>query len=945
MPLPPSAPTARSIATSGSGAGVSPVLLSAPSSSIESTHSLLLSLTTGGLDSSTFTLAATCANTHCGTFSGLLYTAPSVAQPTPISIIASSTRADVSSNILQILVVPQPPMVTSVSPSTLVSGTTTAVTIQGSGFTSSSSFAVTSELNNGNAWLSNVRFTSATTATAEIGIPSGSLGGLMLSITGQNISASSPSAVITVVLPNPGSGTGLPVFHISDYYASGSTLAYQCSGTHGEVTLTCTEPVTGLSALQGVRVVGGGLPTMTPPLTVQPQVSQQGVGIAGTHTYCYLAFTHDALGGVSAPSPQSCVADEGTLSYRGIFNTFTYTYNGPQTAPLWYVSEDGGPFVFLCVGCTMDVGQRPTASEGWPALLSSDPSTFSKSEDLFSTVLSVTGNIIVLSSPLQADVSETLVDHDDTVAIENAILAAVTVGGGIIDFGPGSFNIRKPSFIYVQNNSVAYPNYTTNYALSPYWAGYWYLYIPNGSAGNIYLEGSGASTLINTPPASGAVAAVLGLGNFGRPSFAPYTSHRMLPIDKGSTTVELATPTDVGTIAAGDDVWLYSGSYSYTPGGCTDNSGTAGGMCHFSELNTVTAVNGSTLTLKYPASKNYWDDGYDSFGIVKMPVTPHNVAIEHMTLNSSDPLTGTGLVYGQLVNDVHITGDVSHGPFGGGFKRDVLIENSSWTFGVGDASWSATDEYDQFTNISFIHNVITGYAAPGAEGPSLMARMYLTEGTSEVLFQDNVINNASIYSQSATDVAIYSNQFSDGVVNIGDSYNPFNAPLVSAAIADASFQSFASQMSASISGNAFVCDTSFTPPFVIRLGHYGAGDISNNLISYAAKQSIPVVVSGGGTIRGNVLSITGAASAIGIAAIPDESHTFAPALFDIESNSITGGTAQTGIRVVNAGFTDPAPVCIEGNSFDTSSGSQMVADKGAASDMIVSAAANGALCD
>ncbi len=118
-------------------------------------------------------------------------------------------------------------------------------------------------------------------------------------------------------------------------------------------------------------------------------------------------------------------------------------------------------------------------------------------------------------------------------------------------------------------------------------------------------------------------------------------------------------------LAAGDDVYLFSGSYG-APTPCDSKSNYAGG-CHFSELNSIvsTASDGNTTTLKYPASKRYYPDQYGStWGVVKVPGLLHDIALEHMTINTYDPITGGGQVIGLVFNDLHINGYVNGGPFG-----------------------------------------------------------------------------------------------------------------------------------------------------------------------------------------------------------------------------------------------------------------------------------------
>ena len=314
-----------------------------------------------------------------------------------------------------------------------------------------------------------------------------------------------------------------------------------------------------------------------------------------------------------------------------------------------------------------------------------------------------------------------------------------------------------------------YATYSYNVSNDPGASPYGPLYIPAYSKGGIHLVGQGPSTLLMTGPDSGHWAHLLDVGQMLRPSTATGVI-KIGELAKGAT--QLVVTGSAPALAPGDDVWLYSGSYG---GVCQDSNNTPGPQCHYSELNTVAAVNGTTITLMYPASKHYFDDGTDSFGMIKMPVTPHDIAIENMTIDTPNPILSTGLVYGVFINNVTLPVSIEPGPFGGGFKRDVTIQNSSWNFGIGAANYSGTDEYDQFTNVAFLNNTISGHGAPGAEGVGLLSRIYATEGSSQFTFEGNTVFNAGLYFDQTTDDVIKNNQFYNGIVTAGVNYGNFPA--------------------------------------------------------------------------------------------------------------------------------------------------------------------------
>jgi hypothetical protein len=717
---------------------------------------------------------------------------------------------------------------------------------------------------------------------------------------------------------SPGNGaTGtisanLPVYNVSSYGASGSANTGYCSGVAGSSVLgSCTTDNNDFSPGQGIVVFGGGIPAKTSPITQTPNVAKEG-RVSGSHTYCYVVDTVDPLEGISAPSPEACVSGEPDLSISGTWNVLTTTTSsvGPSPAFLWYVSEDSGPYQLVSIAAfssaTQDVGQRPGTRGGWPNDLPAGNPNIARNEDFFTSIATVTPDGVTTADPLPNTFRGAEVSHDDTLAVQNTINAAVAAGGGIVQFGTGSYVIRRPVFV---EGGVSYPADSTALTSDPFWADYHYLAIPNGSSGRIHLRGAGAGTIVSTAPDHGGAASLLAAGYFQRPDD---TVGGVLPINqvtKGQTQVVLGG--SASALSPGDDVWLYSGSFTGNP--CQATSGTAG-ECHFSELNTVAAVNGGKVTLAYPASKTYRDDGSSAFGMVKLPVTPHDIAVEDMTIDTYNPVISTGMVYGLLVSDVSINGSMTHGAFGGGLKRDVTIENSTWTIGTGDASYGATDEYDQFTNVLFTGDTVNGYAAPGAEALSVAARIYGTEGSSQFTFKNNVFNNVSVYFDETTDDVVSNNQFNNGAVILGSAYGVI--PFSFGPDHDAAFVSFASQVSADIDNNTFNGQTPYSPPFIVRLGHFALGTVANNTINYAGNQTaFPGITSYGGAITGNTMAISNPQGSVGIAVIPDQSSTIPAASFNVQDNTVSQvGGVSLAVYVTDPGFLDTAPICIQANN-------------------------------
>ncbi len=716
----------------------------------------------------------------------------------------------------------------------------------------------------------------------------------------------------------PGNGAAgtisanLPVYNVGSYGASGSANTGTCSGVAGTNVLTnCATNTNDFTAGEGIVLYGAGIPVQTEPITQTPIVAKEGT-VSGSHTYCYIVDTVDPLEGISTPSPQACVSGEPDLSITGTWNELSTTTSNVGYSPafLWYVSEDSGPYQLVSVAAfssdTQDVGQRPGTRGGWPNNLPAGNPNIAKNEDFFTSIAAVTPEGITVADGLTSTFQGATLSHDDTQAVQNTINAAVAAGGGTVQFGNGSYVIRRP--VFEVNGTTNYPSYSNALTSDPVWAAYHYLEIPNGSNGKVHLQGTGTGTVLSTPPDHGGASSLVAVGFFQRPNDTVGGVIPISQVTKGQTQVTLAGS---ASLSPGDDVWLYSGSFTGSP--CQTTGGTAG-ECHFSELNTVAAVSGGKVTLAYPASKTYYDDGSSAFGMVKLPVTPHDIAIQNMTIDTYNPVLSTGMVYGLLVNNVVVNGSMSHGAFGGGFKRDVTIENSTWTLGTGDASYGGTDEYDQFTNVLFSGNTVTGYAAPGAEGLSLAARIYATEGSSQFTFENNTLNNLSLYFDQTTDDVVTNNQLNDGAVVLGDAYGVI--PFSSGPNHDAAFVSFNSQAAADIDTNTFTGQAPYSPPFLLRLGHFTSGTVANNTINYVGNQNtFPGITSYGGSVTGNKVTIANPQGSLGIALIPDESSNIPAASFTVQNDTVsqTGGTSIA-LYVPDPGFMDTAPICIQSNS-------------------------------
>ncbi len=595
----------------------------------------------------------------------------------------------------------------------------------------------------------------------------------------------------------------------------------------------------------------------------------------------------------------------------------------------------------------------------------------STNEDLFATICAINGNQVTIKgieshpalAPLSCDQlpsvqlgstnSAAVIIHDDTQAVQHAIDAALNAGGGTVQFGAGTFNIQRPLF-FDKASSPSYSDFTTDLASETYnFVGFAFLEVPNGSTGNVELAGLAGptlSTILQTPPDQAGDGSVFFLGQYASPAEPGYPVLNIAPVTKGSTTVQVVGPSNAN-LQAGDDVLLFSGAFapnvieaspshrSLPPPPCKEVVTTSGdlsvvsaGDCHYTELNTIASIDAlGNYVLKYPASKNYYQDQLGSdFGMVKMPVTPHNVELYHMAVNTYDRIFGAGMAYGLTVDAVQINGYVSYGgAFGGGYKRDVLIKNSVWGVGDGEAGYAGEEEYDKFTNLQIVNNYVVGDAPASSFGPTQQARLYATEGTSQVYYYSNSFDNVSLNFDQTTDVLIDHNNFHEGTITLGAAFGQqlfaFGNNLTS------SFVSFGSQVNAEVTSNNFLIDSGFPTPWVIRLGHFNNATIASNVITYNdAKAPAAMIFTDSGTVIENTIIAPAASSVVGIVAQPDtdDGATTQASSITVTENTINASNLQAAVLawpgsldMPEPSYTAPLSICVNSN---TPSGSVVI---------------------
>ncbi len=512
-----------------------------------------------------------------------------------------------------------------------------------------------------------------------------------------------------------------------------------------------------------------------------------------------------------------------------------------------------------------------------------------------------------------------MIYHDDTVSIQNAINAAAGVNGGTVQFGSGTYNVEEPIFVVASSLSGIW-TFSRDYSLDPSDGQWFYLAVPNGTTGGIHIEGAGASTILVLPPDEGYLARLIAVGAYGRPNDGASNILPIYNVDKGSNQLILSGNSGSNALKAGDDIYIFAGSFG-APTACATIGQVAGG-CHFSELNTVVSVasDGNTTTLAYPASKRYYPDQYgSSFGVIKLPTTPHDFAMEHMAINTYDPITSGGQAFGLLFNDLHINGYLNSGVFGNGYKRGETIENSTWGIGAGDDSYADVDEYDQYTDVSFIGNTVYGDCATQASGRSAQCRIYGTEGSSNFTFTNNNFYNVSVFFDQTTNDTLTGNTFVNGDLNLGLAYGQntyYFGPTK-----DATYVSFGSSTNADVERNTFEIDSNYAAPFILRVGNFTRSIIASNTVTYNGTNFTPAIWTYSGTVNGNTVIIPSSPISDAIVLVPDEVPGGQPSGLSATNNTINAPTLGAGVFIPTIGFNDGLPICIQGNMYTGSNGS------------------------
>lgn len=245
-----------------------------------------------------------------------------------------------------------------------------------------------------------------------------------------------------------------------DFGASGSDFTTTGTMTAGSAMLTLAAGGDFQNG-QGIAIIHAGAgpyqtgTTTTLVAPTSPAVTNEGT--AGTTSYTYYISALDENGGITTAVSVSTTTGNAALSHSATgsnYNYLTWTASagafgyaiwGDTTNP---TSSQGllgltGSTHFLDMGlgpAGMGMGEGFTASD----LIPSSPPSSALGGTLLTTISAGAGSTtLVLSDSAVNAVSGTLVTHDDSTPLSNALATIVDQGGGTLDFQDGTFYVAS----------------------------------------------------------------------------------------------------------------------------------------------------------------------------------------------------------------------------------------------------------------------------------------------------------------------------------------------------------------------------------------------------------------------------------------------------------------------------------------------------------------------
>ncbi len=687
------------------------------------------------------------------------------------------------------------------------------------------------------------------------------------------------------------------VFPVENFGASHSAATIKCSGTAGTRLLRC-DGAGDLQIGEGLMISSAGPPPAVAEIGERPALNPSVK--RGAHTYSYVVVAADLFHGMARSSPVSTVDHSMPLDGSSRVNLVTTPAKGPLPIYLWYASEDNGPYKFVLADehttpGSPDAGQRPADGRGWPSQLPALP----KNEDLWTTVTAVDGNQISVADTLAQTVRRTTVYHDDTLATQRAVDAAVVAGGGIVRFGPFSYNLWRPAFWHGKSWSRSISGAVPLYPPKIYVQG----------TGNIVFEGAGPQTkLLNLPDASTFSSLVSFGSERRRPWELPYSAIR--PVRRATTEVVLAAASGSSRFHAGDDVWLFSGSFQHSP--CPPAHGTPGGNCHYSELNTIDRVDSTAgaLHLRFPATNWYHDDGINPLGIVNVAgYSMHDVGFRNLSIDAYGPISTEALIRDFRFDHVQVPIGPATNWWYGGLNRGWTVTDSTLNIGAGGMSYSVMNEMDQYADVKFVNDTFIGHSAPREADRMLAdASIKLDEGSGDLVFDDDRFIGVQIQIDNAFNgVTVRGCRFENAGLHLGCDVRDGCGALIA---------SFGVSEDVSIESNRFQVRPPYSPTrlFEIRIPAQDVRIVKNTIDSKCnGSAAIPLMYLASGDIRENTIMSDCGSAASGIEIVPSIVPGLPQPDIIVVANHIVHEKGGIGIEVKDPGRAYMGQITISDN--------------------------------
>jgi hypothetical protein len=413
-----------------------------------------------------------------------------------------------------------------------------------------------------------------------------------------------------------------------------------------------------------------------------------------------------------------------------------------------------------------------------------------------------------------------------------------------------------------------------------------------------------------------------------RPWELPFVHIR--EVQRGVKTIDVSNPADLGSFHPGDDIWLFSGSFSQSP--CPALRGTPGDNCHYSELNTVVKIiPPTTLYLQYPTVNSYRGDGTSAFGIVNLWGNAiHNVGFRNLSITAYGPISTEALIFGFRFENVQVSVGPTTNWWYGGLNRDWVVTDSTLNIGDGGMYFGVENEMDQYADVRFENDTLVGHAAPrGADGLTAYAAVTFDEGSGNVLLKNNRFTGVRVGVDNAFNgFSVLNNLFDEAGLHLG----------CEPAACGAAIHSFGGSSDVNIIGNRFSIAAPFTPFRVLEV-RIPANNVKilNNTIEASSEKlgSVPLLYTAAGVVSGNriVTNNTKTGYPMGVQIAPRVIKGLPQPDIVVNNNEIEHRAQGNGIQVEDPKTSYLGRVVISNNSIAVRSGSRAVVSKGAASNL------------